>query len=61
MGITRNGPEVMTAIEANRALLVFRVRTDYCVTIGKVPEFDVGEMIMAEQEKFERPERAQYR
>ena len=61
MGITRNGPTVMTAIEANRALLVFRVRTDYCVTIGKVPEFNVGEMIMNEQEKSEKVERVAYR
>jgi len=61
MGITRNGPEVMTPIEANRALLVFRVRTDYCVTIGKVPEFNVGQMILDEQEKFERPEKAQFK
>lgn len=61
MGITRNGPNVMTAIEANRALLVFRVRTDYCVTIGKVPEFNVGEMIMNEQEKSEKVEKVEYR
>jgi hypothetical protein len=61
MGITRNGPPAMTPIEANRALLVFRVRTDYCVTIGKVPEFNVGEMIMSEQEKSERVEKAAYK
>ena len=61
MGITRNGPLTMTAIEANRALLVFRVRTDYYVTSGKIPEFDVGGMIMTEQEKSVRDDRAQYK
>lgn len=61
MGIARHGPSTMTPLEANRALLVFRVRTDYCVTIGKVPEFDVGEMIMHEQAKSEKKEKAEFR